>query len=547
MIPAVRKHAVLFVRLLTLAGTLAAAGTACSQTNSPPAPRPAHSPFGAIAGTVVDSLHGRPLAGAQISVEGFNSLAMTDTAGHFRIDSVPPGKYRIGVFHPLLDSLALSIASPQLQVSADSTLTVIFATPSTLTFIRLICGPIQIDTMAGIGPSVVVGRVLDAETEAPAGGVKVSLNWTEIQAGANIGVRRVQRERDTTTGPSGEFRFCHLPPNLNGVARASSSPTDSSAVSRPLTLGGHLVTPLVLHVSGKMKPALGGATNSSHATSSEGSAAPAGGSVLTGRVMRADGAGPFAGARVTVFGSSKSTISDDSGTFTLHDLPGGSHTLAVRAIGWQPVTMPVDLAARTPGQIVVPLQREPAELQAVAVTGTFNAGLKRVGFESRKHTGVGHFLGPADIEKRDAFEFAGIMDGMAGLARYPGPYGDDYLAGPGGPSSCVAYIVDGTPYLEMTRGDIDTFVRPEEVGAIEVYQPGETPLQYGSAPQPTSAMIVTTQGPPPPPGGYRDSRIMADSNMTEALAQIARQKSSSVHGPGCVKIVVWTKIRLGLQ
>jgi hypothetical protein len=60
-------------------------------------------------------------------------------------------------------------------------------------------------------------------------------------------------------------------------------------------------------------------------------------------------------------------------------------------------------------------------------------------------------------------------------------------------------------------------------------------------------MIVTTQGPPPPPGGDRDSRIMADSNMTEALAQIARQKSSSVHGPGCVKIVVWTKIRLGLQ
>jgi hypothetical protein len=554
MIPDVRRHAGLFARFLTLACTVAAAGTARSQSSSPPtapttapksAPRTAPSPFGAIVGIVVDSLHGRPLSGAQISVEGLTTLAMTDSAGHFRIDSIPPGKYRIGVFHPLLDSLGLSIASPPLRISADSTLAVIFATPSTVTFLRLVCGTIQIDTMAGIGPSVVVGRVLDAETEAPVGGVKVTLTWTEIQAGAKIGVHRIQRMRDTTTGPSGEFRFCHLPPNLSGVARAAGSATDTNAVSRPLTLGGHLVTPLVLHVPVKAKPALNGTNNSTHATSSDESAVPAAPSMLTGRVIRADGTGPFAGARVTVFGSNESAVSNDSGEFTLHGLPSGSRTLAVRAIGWRPVTMPVDLAAHTPRQVVVPLQT--AELQAVVVTGTVNAGLKRVGFESRKHTDVGQFLGPADIEKRDAFEFADIMDGMAGLARHPGPYGDDYLAGSGGASSCVGYVVDGAPYVEMTRGDINTFVRPEEVGAIEVYQPREAPAQYGFTPRPTGSMIVTTQGPAPPPGGFRDSRIMADSNVADAIASIKAQRSGGVRGTGCVKILVWTKLRLGLQ
>jgi hypothetical protein len=138
------------------------------------------------------------------------------------------------------------------------------------------------------------------------------------------------------------------------------------------------------------------------------------------------------------------------------------------------------------------------------------------------------------------------MDGMAGLARYPGPYGDDYLAPQGGASGCVGYVVDGAPYVEMTRGDIDTFVRPAEVGAIEVYQPGQAPAQYRFTPRATGSMIVTTQGPPPPPGGFRDSRIMADSNVTEAMAQIARERSGGVRGTGCVKIVVWTKIRLGL-
>src|ERR1700689_59092 len=172
---------------------------------------PANTPSttGAIVGIVVDSLHGGALKGAPVSVEGLATLAVTDSTGRFRVDSVPPGKYRIGIFHPLLDSLALSIASPPLSVAADSTIAVVFPTPSAPTFIRLVCGPIQIDSMAGVGPSVIVGQVLDAETEAPVANTKVSVSWVEILASAKIGLHRIQRSRDTTTGPNGEFRFCH--------------------------------------------------------------------------------------------------------------------------------------------------------------------------------------------------------------------------------------------------------------------------------------------------------------------------------------------------
>ncbi len=543
MIPSVLRHASRVAGLITLICTVAT-GTARSQSSTKPAgaPSPAAktspSPFGQITGVVVDSLHGHPLTGAQISVEGLNSLAMTDSAGHFTIDSVPPGKYRIGVFHPLLDSLALSIASPQLQVFADSTLGVILATPSAPTFIRLVCGAVQIDTMAGIGPSVVVGRVLDAETEAPAAGIRVTLSWTDIQAGANIGVRRIQRTRDTTTGPSGGFRFCNLPPGVNGVARAIVSTADSGAVSRPLAINGRLVVALVLHVPGMAKPATGTHGTASSDGSSPASTTPSAGSVLTGRVIRSDGTGPFAGAQVTVLGSRVTAITNDSGDFVLRGLAAGSRTLAVRAVGWQPVTLPVDLAVRAPQQVVVPLQVRTAALQAVVVTATLDAGMKRVGFDSRRHTGVGHFIGPDDIEKRGPFEFVDIISGTPGVTRHPGPYGEDYLTATRGGSSCVAYVVDGVPYVEMTHGDINTYLRPEEVGAVEVYQPGESPVQYASTAPVVRTEIVEV------PGNPRAAGSMGTFGALRGGTGIA---GANVGGTGCVKIVVWTKARLGLK
>jgi hypothetical protein len=534
MIPAVRHAGPTSRRLFVacaLGCTLAAAGSAFGQAASPSAPAPAApaSGYGAIAGLVVDSLNGGALAGAQVAVDGLNVLAMTDSSGRFRIDSVPPGAYRIGIFHPLLDSLALSIATVPFKVAADSTLEVVIGTPSAISFIHLVCGNIQIDTMNGIGPSVIVGRVLDAETEAPQPHAKVSLSWVDIQVGASIGVRRIQRVRDTTTGPGGEFRFCHLPSHLTGTARAFSTTADSGAVTRPYVLKGRLVGALVLHVPSAEAP-----HDQPVASATGASAAPGGGvltgSVLTGRVMGSDGSGPFAGAQVMVRGSNQTAVTNDSGQFTLRGLPAGSRTLEVHALGWEPVTMPVDLAQREPRQVTVPLEVKTAVLRAVVVTATLNAGLQRVGFDSRKHMGIGRFLDPDDIAKRNAFEFVDLMAGMPGVIRRPGPYGEDYLAATRGMGSCVRYVVDGSPYQEMSRGDINTFVRPDDIGAVEVYQPNESPAQYAYSPpmmtagSPTFGRMGT---------GARPAGTMGASG-------------GSSGGTSCMKIVIWTKSRLGL-
>src|ERR1700689_278550 len=85
-----------FLVSMVLAAAAHGQGTPHPPARDTAAPRraaPANTPstMGVIVGIVVDSLHGGPLKGAQVSVEGLNPLAVTHSTGRFRVDSVPPG------------------------------------------------------------------------------------------------------------------------------------------------------------------------------------------------------------------------------------------------------------------------------------------------------------------------------------------------------------------------------------------------------------------------------------------------------------------------
>ena len=43
---------------------------------------------------------------------------------------------------------------------------------------------------------------------------------------------------------------------------------------------------------------------------------------------------------------------------------------------------------------------------------------------------------------------------------------------------CVQYFLDNMPWQSETPGDINQFVNGNEVVAVEVYQPINTPAQY---------------------------------------------------------------------
>src|SRR3954467_3088156 len=69
-----------------------------------------------ILGVVIDSLNGGFLSGASILVDGMQASAETDSLGRFSLDNLPPGTFQLGVFHPRLDTLSLSIVTRPFHV-----------------------------------------------------------------------------------------------------------------------------------------------------------------------------------------------------------------------------------------------------------------------------------------------------------------------------------------------------------------------------------------------------------------------------------------------
>ena len=63
---------------------------------------------GQIRGTVLDSTTMTRLIGAQVSVAGGQGGLVTDGAGTFRFEDVPPGDYPLVMSHPRLDTLGLT-------------------------------------------------------------------------------------------------------------------------------------------------------------------------------------------------------------------------------------------------------------------------------------------------------------------------------------------------------------------------------------------------------------------------------------------------------
>jgi hypothetical protein len=57
----------------------------------------------------------------------------------------------------------------------------------------------------------------------------------------------------------------------------------------------------------------------------------------------------------------------------------------------------------------------------------------------------------------------------------------------------VTVYVDGSPWQQLEAGDMDAFVQPNEVAAIEVYNGSSTPVQFSQAGQSCAAVVVWTK------------------------------------------------------
>lgn len=147
-----------------------------------------------VVGRVTDSLTGRGLEGAMITVAGLGAV-LTDEEGRYSIAVSAAGPQEVTASHPMLALLGRPTVARGI-LSVGDEVTVNFSTPSLETLVRAACGNVR-------NRSGLVGVVVDARGQVQPG-LDVRARWPDQRGGT-----REQRAR--MNNRTGLFGFCDLP------------------------------------------------------------------------------------------------------------------------------------------------------------------------------------------------------------------------------------------------------------------------------------------------------------------------------------------------
>jgi hypothetical protein len=444
-----------------------------SSAKSPPAT--ARTGKAQILGIVVDSLHGRFLAGADVVVEGAKNGVQTDSLGKFKLDSLAPGTFQVGVFHPLLDTLDIVLLTAPFHVGPDSAGVVVLGVPSAPTIIHRAC-PGKTDASAA---SAVIGHVNDPESLAPVPGAEVSVGWTELQVSKSFGIRRTPHVLRDTTDKTGSFRICGLPSGLSASMQARRGSVATAEVPIEIGEGPSQVFARTLSLSAV-----------------DSAAARTGNSSVSG-VVQLEGSSTNAGTRVELTGTDIVAMTNERGEFAMQNLPSGTGLLLARHLGFSAETAPVELSSREPQRVTMKLSKYVAMMDPVLVTARRTRALDQVGFNKRQRSGFGRYIGPEQLERMHAIQLTDILRRVPGLRVINSAEGE-VVESSRGPttlngSECVQFWVDDAPWTSFTPGDVNLFVNGGEVVAVEVYQGAGVPPQYQRSLSDCTTIIIWTR------------------------------------------------------
>ena len=459
-----------------------AAVPAAAQNPPPPAAAAPAAGVATIRGSVLDSLHDALLRGALVRIENTTREAFTDSLGAYQIDSVPTGMHRLIVIHPLLDTLGISLVTPPLDIAAGQTRIIELSVPSGETLVSLFCPAAR----RTLGPAALVGFVRDADTEGAAKGAKVSLLYYESDP---LGLKKTPRVREQQIGPDGRYRICGLPATMSGKLQVFRNGVQTGEV--PVELGGSGNTDQLLAMrSMSISSSVQVVAAAPNDTGAKKPALVRGHARVSGRVLNKYGQ-PIAGARVELQNTGSATKTRANGEFSLDSLPSGTQTLEVRQLGFSPTEVAVELSTGTPQSVTVKMADYVPVLSEMRVTAQRERGLNDVGFADRKKSGMGYYLDADALKMRQTTQFSDMLRTVPGIRVQPGGNGTNIVTSSRDPTGgCVTFYVDGAPWQQMTPGDLDTYVRPEEVAALEVYNGSTTPAQFQQAGQSGCTTVV---------------------------------------------------------
>ena len=446
----------------------------------------------AVTGMIFDSIARRPVAGASIEfVDAANpgarpAATMSDSAGRYALE-LSYGSYLAGFFHPALDTLGLEAVPRRITVASPRP-RVDLAVPSPRTLMKSICE----GSTASDSTGLLIGHVRASEDQTPIGGALVRVEWTETVIDEQ-GIRQRTRHANAQAEAPGWFALCGVPTDAELQARAFHGSDSSGYIDVAVPANG------VRHVSFF----IGGAANMPIAPQDSAGAAAATGSALRG-AARLTGTvldhrnRPVAGAHALVWGTQLDATTNSEGVFALENLPGGTHTLEVRVIGYVPQTTTVHLAASRPATTTVVMETQSQVLSTVTVRGELVYARHLAEFDRRRKAGFGSFITSEEIARRPNVKLSQLLQSVNGV-RVESFAGGGYRVtmqrnatdGMQGRGACTpSLFVDGV--LDRV-GDFDAYFGLD-ISGIEVYQrEAVRPLEFVDPSNPCGAIAIWTR------------------------------------------------------
>jgi hypothetical protein len=412
---------------------------------------PAHSQGAdsiVVRGLVYDSLlTGRPLAGAEVWIEGTNRTARTNATGRFEFSGLPAGRYTLTFYHPILDSTGLSAPPVVANVTGGDLPPIQLATPSPATVHRVFCP--RDDSLTKVG--VLLGMVREAPGGTPIAEVMIQAEWTAYILGGGT-TRAEPRTAATRSDAAGRVVLCGVPTDVAVVIRGQidAGPEGMLVVD----LAGRRFGAGSLHLS----RTTGSGTVSGTLKDLKGSVVP--------------------GAIILVVGTDRRARSDARGVFTVRDVLAGSRILEARAIGFHPARATATVQAGGTTRLEMVVGDSVQVLETITVEGEYQPYLAQVGFTRRRGSAQGHYLDEHDIDRTGAVQFEEVFRMVPGVRLRPSASG--YLVelqrgqgqalNPRLANYCApSYFIDGVYYPLPPLESPTLPLVPEEVLGIEIY------------------------------------------------------------------------------
>ena len=446
-----------------------------------------------IRGTVRDSVARGVLAGALVQLvsadtqTSFGGSAVSDSFGRFAIDDVPNGRYTIGFFHPMLDSLGIAPTLREVRVDGRDSVQADLSIPSAARLRVAMCGP----RTAQDSGAVVMGVVRDARDRTPTSGVTVVGGWLELSFGRE-GVVHRQPRVVATTKENGWFALCDVPSPGTMTLQAIRGHDSTDVIELRIPADGFLRRELFLAP---------GQTESR----------------LSGTVVTADGQRPVPGAQVSIlFGPQ--TRANEGGEWTIPNSPAGTRMLEVRAVSFYPERRAIDVVANA-APIPIVLSTLKAVLDTVKIVARRALIAELHDFEERRRTGLGFYLSARDVSRRKPLVLSDLLRSVPGLridrtvtdstsllmratvdARPTGNVVVDTIATflrrdqTGSGDWCSpAIFLDGQLLRGLSTQDLDEWVHPEVIVGIEVYRGISVPAQFQAALIGCGSIVIWTK------------------------------------------------------